>query len=58
MDGGTAVSYTHLILDAKGSVDPKKLDPITFDPIHNVYRRLGEPAGRAFCDGKQIIGES
>ncbi len=45
------------ILDESGKIDPVKLDPITFDPVHNVYRRLGETVGSAFCDGKKICGE-
>ena len=26
----------------------------TFDPIHNVYRKLGEITGKAFGEGKKI----
>ena len=36
------------------SYDPDKLRPITFDPIHNVYRVLGEKAGNAFRDGVKL----
>ena len=38
-----------------GRIDPDKLDPITFDPIHAAYRRLGEKVGSAFQDGKQLM---
>ena len=39
------------VLDAKGSVDMKKLAPLTYDPLNQVYRTLGEEAGRPFRDG-------
>ena len=42
------------VLDEAGRIDPAKLRPITFDPIHNLYRTLGEAAGRAFHDGLQL----
>ena len=37
--------------------DPRnviKLEPITFDPLHNTYRKLGEKVGNAFRDGLQL----
>ncbi len=34
-----------------GKIDPCKLKPITFDPINNQYRGLGDIAGNAFKDG-------
>ena len=37
-----------------GKVDPKKLKPITFDPINNTYIGLGEVVGEAFKDGSKI----
>jgi flavin reductase (DIM6/NTAB) family NADH-FMN oxidoreductase RutF len=37
-----------------GKVDPKKLKPITFDPINNTYIGLGEVVGEAFKDGNKI----
>ena len=37
-----------------GKVDPKKLKPITFDPINNTYIGLGEKVGDAFRDGNKI----
>ncbi len=39
------------ILGEDGKIDPDKLAPITFDPIHHVYRKLGNPVGKAFKDG-------
>ena len=48
------VSADESVLGENGRIDPKKLDPITFDPVNNVYLRLGEKAGNAFRDGKEI----
>lgn len=42
------------ILDENGKIDPKKLDPITFDPVHHAYLRLGERVGNAFSDGAKL----
>lgn len=48
------VSADERVLDANGKIDPQKLDPIVFDPVHNTYLRLGNCAGKAFCDGLQL----
>jgi flavin reductase (DIM6/NTAB) family NADH-FMN oxidoreductase RutF len=45
------VSADERILDEKGKIDPVKLCPITFDPVHNDYLVLGEKVGNAFKDG-------
>ena len=45
------VSAAESVLDEKGKVDPAKLRPITFDPMHNTYCVLGEKVGNAFGDG-------
>lgn len=42
------------ILDENGKIDPKKLDSITFDPVHHAYLRLGERVGNAFSDGAKL----
>lgn len=42
------------VLDEKGNIDVRKLDPITFDPVSMGYLRLGERVGDAFADGAQI----
>ena len=42
------------VLGADGKIDPDKLRPITFDPIHNAYRVLGEKVGNAFKDGAKL----
>ena len=45
------VSADERILDEKGKIDPAKLRPIIFDPIHNHYLAVGEKVGNAFKDG-------
>ena len=42
------------VLDEEGRIDPDKLEPIIFDPIHNTYRKLGEKVGNAFRDGTAL----
>ncbi len=48
------VSADESILDEKGKIDPSKLRPITFDPIHNSYLVIGEKVGNAFHDGAAL----
>lgn len=48
------VSAHESVLDESGKIDPDKLRPITFDPIHNAYRVLGEKVGNAFRDGMKL----
>lgn len=48
------VSADESILDESGKIDPDKLRPITFDPVHNTYRVIGEKVGNAFKDGLQL----
>ena len=48
------ISADESVLDENGKIDPAKLQPITFDPIHNVYRVLGEAVGNAFKDGLSL----
>ena len=48
------VSADERILDSEGKIDPQKLRPITFDPVHNDYLVLGEKVGNAFEDGKKL----
>ena len=48
------VSADECVLDADGKIDPDKLQPIIFDPIHNAYRKLGEKVGNAFQDGAKL----
>lgn len=42
------------VLNEKGKIDPKKLRPITFDPMNNEYLVLGEVVGKAFGDGLKL----
>ena len=35
-------------------IDIDKLQPISYDPVSNSYRAIGEKAGNAFSDGKQL----
>lgn len=37
-----------------GKIDPDKLRPVTYDPIHHLYRTLGETVGKAFAAGKAL----
>lgn len=45
------VSADEKILDENGAIDPEKLCPISFDPVRNVYVKMGETVGNAFKDG-------
>ena len=48
------VSADESVLDEDGKIDPDKLRPITFDPIHHTYRALGKKVGNAFQDGAKL----
>ena len=48
------VSADESILDEKGKIDPKKLRPITYDPVNHKYIALGEVVGNAFSDGMKL----
>ena len=48
------VSADETILDENGNIDPRKLNPIVFDPVHAVYYNLGEVVGNAFSDGAAL----
>ena len=37
-----------------GKLDPAKLRPITYDPVNHRYYALGDVAGNAFSDGKNL----
>lgn len=45
------VSADERILDENGKIDPHKLRPIAFDPVHNAYLEIGAKVGNAFRDG-------
>lgn len=48
------VSADERILNADGKIDPEKFEPITFDPVHHLYRKLGPVVGTAFKDGGKL----
>ena len=48
------VSVDESVLDENGKIDPDKLRTITFDPVHNTYRVLGEKVANAFQDGAKL----
>ena len=48
------VSADESVLDENGKIDPDKLRPITFDPVHNTYRGLAEKGANAFQDGAKL----
>ena len=48
------ISADERILGEDGKIDVKKLDPITFDAVHNAYWTLGEKVGNAFSDGLKL----
>ena len=48
------ISADESILDENGSIDPEKLQAITFDPVHSAYLQLGGKVGNAFRDGAAL----
>lgn len=48
------VSADESVLGPDGLVDYRKLDPVTYDPVHMRYIALGEEAGKAFSAGKEV----
>ena len=48
------ISADESILDEKGRIDAKKLDPIIYDGVTHAYWGFGEKVGQAFSDGKKI----
>lgn len=51
------VSADSCVLDEKGRIDVKKLDPIICDGATHAYWSFGEKIGRAFSEGKKLKGE-
>ena len=39
------------ILGDYGKIDLNKFSPITYDPVHHTYRKIGDVVGKAFSDG-------
>jgi len=48
------VCVDEAFLDEKGKVDVARLQPITFDPVHQHYLVLGQKVGQAFHDGLSL----
>lgn len=42
------------ILGEDSKIDLSKFSPITYDPVHHTYRKIGDVVGKAFSDGKKI----
>ena len=42
------------IIGADGMIDLAKFVPITYDPVHHTYRKLGNEVGKAFSDGLKL----
>ena len=38
-----------------GTIDPRKLRPIIYDPVNHDYLAMGEKVAKAFEDGKKLI---
>lgn len=51
------VSVREDILDEKGRVDAKLLNPICYDSCTHAYWTLGEKAGQAFSEGSKLKAE-
>lgn len=48
------ISAEERILSADGTIDPAKLQAISYDPVHHTYLTLGEKVGNAFQDGAAL----
>lgn len=48
------ISADERILGEDGKIDPDKFQPISFEPVHNTYRKLGDVVGNAFQDGGRL----
>lgn len=48
------VSAEERILDENGKIDPRKLQPLTYDTVNKAYWILGEKVGNAYRDGLQL----
>lgn len=48
------ISADESVLGEDGQIDPARLRPITYDPVHLRYLPLGEAVGKAFSDGKAL----
>ncbi len=51
------VSADEEVLDKEGKIDAKKVNPIIYDGVTHSYWSFGEKVGKAFSDGKKLLGE-
>jgi flavin reductase (DIM6/NTAB) family NADH-FMN oxidoreductase RutF len=51
------VSADEEVLDKDGKIDAKKVNPIIYDSVTHAYWSFGEKVGKAFSDGKKLLGE-
>ena len=42
------------ILDENGKFDLNKINPITYDSVHHIYRKIGDVVGNVFSDGIEL----
>ena len=42
------------ILNENNKIDLNKFSPITYDPVHHTYRKIGDVVGKAFSDGIKL----
>lgn len=42
------------ILGENDKIDLNKFSPITYDPVHHTYRKIGDTVGKAFSDGTEL----
>ena len=52
--GMTGAEVARRILDDNGKIDLNKFNPITYDPVHHTYRKIGDVVGKAFSDGNKL----
>ena len=48
------ISADESILGDDGKISVDKLQPVTYDPVHHTYIKLGDTVGKAFNDGKKF----
>lgn len=48
------VSVDSSFVDEKGTIDPTKMNLISYDPLNHDYLRVGGIAGKAFSSGKKL----
>ena len=51
-EDGILVADESILTD--GKIDPKKLKPISYDPVNNTYLAMGDKVGNAFKDGLKL----